>query len=86
MSYKQSKFLSSEISNGKKIVLVSDAGYPGISDPGFAMSGSAGVRLKNYSHSGPNAAITALAASGLPRTIFFFLDFLLREELLLEIC
>ena len=25
---KQSKFLSSEISNGKKIVLVSDAGYP----------------------------------------------------------
>ena len=65
-----------EIEKGKKIVLVSDAGYPGISDPGFSVVRE--CRRKGYSVSpvpGPNAAITALAASGLPTHHFLFLGF-----------
>ena len=73
---KQSKFLSSEISNGKKIVLVSDAGYPGISDPGFSIVRECRSQgLKIIPIPGPNAAITALAASGLPTHNFLFLGF-----------
>jgi 16S rRNA (cytidine1402-2'-O)-methyltransferase len=53
---KQSKFLSLEISNGKKIVLVSDAGYPGISDPGFSIVRECRSQgLKIIPIPGPNA-------------------------------
>lgn len=57
--------------------LVTDAGTPGISDPGFRL-----VRecVKNNVQvvplPGPNAAITALSASGLPTDKFLFLGFL----------
>jgi len=57
--------------------LISDAGTPGISDPGFRL-----VRecVKESVHviplPGPNAAITALSASGLPTDRFLFLGFL----------
>ena len=73
---KQTQFLCAEIEKGKKIVRVSDAGYPGISDPGFSIVRE--CRRKGYSVSpvpGPNAAITALAASGLPTHHFLFLGF-----------
>lgn len=62
---------------GDTIALVSDAGMPGISDPGVHL-----VRLA-IDHSipvvplpGPNAALTALIASGLDTTMFTFVGFL----------
>ena len=73
---KQSEFLAHEILNGKNISLVSDAGYPNVSDRGFRL-----VRecrrfgIKVIPIPGPNAAITALAASGLPTHNFLFLGF-----------
>jgi 16S rRNA (cytidine1402-2'-O)-methyltransferase len=59
------------------IALVSDAGTPAISDPGYRL-----VRLSRQLSipvvpiPGPNAAIAALAASGLPCDEFMFLGFL----------
>lgn len=62
---------------GESIALVSDAGMPAISDPGVDL-----VRLA-LEHSipivplpGPNAALTALIASGLDTTLFTFVGFL----------
>jgi len=62
---------------GKNIALVSDAGMPGISDPGYELIKSAveeGVRVEPVP--GASAAITALAASGLPTDRFVFEGFL----------
>lgn len=62
---------------GESIALVSDAGMPGISDPGVDL-----VRLAIASDipivplPGPNAALTALIASGLDTTLFTFVGFL----------
>ncbi|MEC8419600.1 MAG: 16S rRNA (cytidine(1402)-2'-O)-methyltransferase [Verrucomicrobiota bacterium] len=73
---KQSEFLSKEICNGKKVALVSDAGYPGISDPGFRLIRECRRKnLKIVAVPGPNAAITALSVSGLPTHNFLFLGF-----------
>lgn len=62
---------------GKTIALVSDAGTPGISDPGSAIIRAvtgAGVRVESLP--GPNAAISALVASGLSTKAFVFEGFL----------
>jgi len=62
---------------GKRIALVTDAGTPGISDPGFLM-----VRLAQENNipitviPGVSACITALTASGLPSHRFVFEGFL----------
>lgn len=62
---------------GKKIALVSDAGLPGISDPGFLVTRSAiNAGFLVISLPGANAALTALIASGLPSDKFFFYGFL----------
>ena len=68
------------LSEGKNLALVSDAGTPGISDPGAMLVS----KIKdNLRHSvdvipvpGPTALITALSASGLPTHEFTFLGFL----------
>ena len=62
-------------------VLVSDAGTPGISDPGFKLVREA-VRLgiKVSPIPGPSAAITALCAAGLPTDKFLFLGFVPKTE------
>ena len=73
---KQAQFLAGEITKGRRIALLSDAGYPGISDPGFRLVRE--CRKKNLEVipiPGPNAAITALAASGFPTHHFLFLGF-----------
>jgi len=65
------------LKEGKDVGVVSDAGTPGISDPGFRL-----VRLAIeqsvpvVSAPGPSALITALVASGLPTDEFFFGGFL----------
>ena len=63
--------------NGDKIALVSDAGTPAISDPGFKLVAEAienGIEV--ISIPGPSAVITGLAASGLPTDQFYFAGFL----------
>jgi 16S rRNA (cytidine1402-2'-O)-methyltransferase len=65
------------LKSGGRIALVSDAGMPGISDPG-AWLGSEAVAagLPVIPIPGANAALTALVASGLPTGEFLFLGFL----------
>lgn len=63
--------------SGKKVALVSDAGMPGISDPGWELVAAAlekGVRVVPVP--GPSAGITALVVSGLPAASFIFIGFL----------
>jgi 16S rRNA (cytidine1402-2'-O)-methyltransferase len=66
-----------ELEQGAKIALVSDAGTPGISDPGYRL-----VILCLRHHisvvpiPGPSALVAALAASGLPADEFLFVGFL----------
>ena len=62
---------------GKKIALVSDAGLPCISDPGYLLVRR--VLDEGYyvsSLPGANAGLTALIASGLPTDKFYFYGFL----------
>ena len=69
--------LIQDIKAGKAIALVSDAGTPGVSDPGSWLvreAIAAGVPV--FPIPGANAAISALIASGLPADEFQFLGFL----------
>jgi 16S rRNA (cytidine1402-2'-O)-methyltransferase len=69
--------LTAAILRGSAIALVSDAGMPGISDPGHilvAAAIAAGIRV--FPIPGANAALSALIASGLPAAEFTFLGFL----------
>ena len=69
--------LVDRIERGEKIGLVSDAGFPAISDPGFRVVRECRRRnLPVVPVPGPNAAITALAVSGLPTDKFLYLGFL----------
>ena len=62
---------------GESIALVSDAGMPGISDPGVDLVRLAIAKaIPVVPLPGPNAALTALIASGLDTTIFTFVGFL----------
>ncbi len=61
---------------GKSVALVSDAGTPAVSDPGFRIVRAVSeAGLKVVPLPGPNAALTALIASGLPTDRFSFLGF-----------
>ena len=69
--------LAAKLEQGLSIAQVSDAGMPGISDPGYRVIRLAierGVRVVPVP--GPSALVTALAASGLPTDSFQFLGFL----------
>lgn len=69
--------LVSKLAAGQRVALVSDAGTPAISDPGARAV--AAVRAAGFPVvplPGPNAAITALSASGLDDTQFLFVGFL----------
>jgi 16S rRNA (cytidine1402-2'-O)-methyltransferase len=69
--------IAEQIESGQNTVLISDAGYPCISDPGFRLVRECHRRnLKVIPIPGPNAALTALAASGLPTHQFIYLGFL----------
>lgn len=63
--------------NGKRVALISDAGTPGISDPGVracAAARAAGFAVVPLP--GPNAAATAMSAAGLVDARFLFAGFL----------
>ncbi|MGA7258691.1 MAG: 16S rRNA (cytidine(1402)-2'-O)-methyltransferase [Terracidiphilus sp.] len=69
--------LIEELKRGSAIALVTDAGTPGISDPGMLLARaaiSAGIPVIPIP--GANAALSALVASGLPAAEFTFLGFL----------
>lgn len=76
-----SKHLIELLKAGKKIAYMSDAGYPGISDPGYllvknAIENDIAVSTVN----GACAFINALVASGLPTDHFYFYGFLSAKE------
>lgn len=65
---------------GATVLVVSDAGMPGVSDPGYrvvAAAAAAGVQVSAIP--GPSAALTALALSGLPSDRFTFEGFPARK-------
>lgn len=63
------------------VALVSEAGMPGISDPGYELVRAAVARgIPVVPVPGPSAAIAALAVSGLPTDQFVFLGFLPRRS------
>lgn len=69
------------IKQGKKVAYVSDAGYPGISDPGYLLVQNAlreDIRVSTVS--GPCAFINALVASGLETNHFYFHGFLSAKD------
>lgn len=69
--------LADQIENGEHLALVSDAGTPAISDPGFRLVRECRKRgLPVTTTPGASAAITALSVSGLPSDRFFFAGFL----------
>lgn len=73
--------LVSRLKNGEHLALVSDAGTPLISDPGFKL-----VRecikedIKVESTPGPSAVVTALTISGLPPDKFFFVGYVPKKS------
>ena len=75
-----SKHIIDLIKQGKKVAYVSDAGYPGISDPGYLLVKEA---IQNdiavSTISGSSAFINALVASGLPTDHFYFYGFLSKK-------
>ncbi|MDD5041219.1 MAG: 16S rRNA (cytidine(1402)-2'-O)-methyltransferase [Candidatus Peribacteraceae bacterium] len=65
------------LKDGRHLVLVSDAGTPGISDPGYALvSRARGEGIPIEVIPGPAAFLAALSASGLPINRFVYLGFL----------
>jgi 16S rRNA (cytidine1402-2'-O)-methyltransferase len=65
---------------GERVLLVTDAGMPSVSDPGYRLVAAAvGADVRVTSVPGPSAVLTALAVSGLPVDRFCFEGFLPRK-------
>lgn len=74
---KRSEEILERLARGEKVALVTDAGSPGISDPGERVvkaAVAAGFRVEPVP--GPSAVVAALTASGLPTEEFHFIGFL----------
>src|SRR5690242_1379227 len=74
---KRSEEIIERLHRGEKVALVTDAGSPGISDPGERVvkaAIAAGFRVESVP--GPSALVAALTASGLPAEEFHFIGFL----------
>ncbi|HEY5480328.1 MAG TPA: 16S rRNA (cytidine(1402)-2'-O)-methyltransferase [Verrucomicrobiae bacterium] len=74
---KRSEEIIGRLQRGEKVALVTDAGSPGISDPGERVvkaAVAAGFRVESVP--GPSALVAALTASGLPTDEFHFIGFL----------
>ena len=75
--HKASQEVVNELIAGRNIALISDAGTPGISDPGFFLArlcAAEGIEVQTLP--GPTACIPALVSSGLPCDRFCFEGFL----------
>jgi 16S rRNA (cytidine1402-2'-O)-methyltransferase len=73
--------LLEKVTNGAKIALVSDAGMPAISDPGYDLvTAAVEERLTVVPLPGANAALTGLIASGINTQPFYFYGFLNRQK------
>lgn len=74
---KRSEEIIDRLKQGGKVALVTDAGSPGISDPGYRVVRAAlDANLRVESVPGPTALVAALTASGLPTDEFHFAGFL----------
>ncbi|GAA1245626.1 16S rRNA (cytidine(1402)-2'-O)-methyltransferase [Streptomyces aureus] len=68
------------LAGGARVLLVTDAGMPSVSDPGYRLVAAAVERdIKVTAVPGPSAVLTALALSGLPVDRFCFEGFLPRK-------
>jgi len=78
---RQVSVLVGQLDRGWDVALVSDAGTPALSDPGEALVAAAVAAGHDVvAIPGPNAAIAALVASGLPTREFTFLGFLPKKS------
>jgi 16S rRNA (cytidine1402-2'-O)-methyltransferase len=69
------------VAAGHTVLLVTDAGMPSVSDPGFRLvAACAEAGLEVTAIPGPSAVLTALAVSGLPADRFTFEGFLPRKD------
>lgn len=74
---KKREFILSKLKEGNNVALVSDAGTPGVSDPGFRLIQLAVENdILIVPIPGPSAVITALSVSALPTDAFLFKGFL----------
>jgi len=74
---KKREFILAKLKEGENVALVSDAGTPGISDPGFRLIQLAiENQIPIVPIPGSSAVITALSVSGLPTDAFLFRGFL----------
>lgn len=69
--------LADRVAAGEVVAVVTDAGTPGLSDPGFRAARACARRgLRVSPIPGPNAAVALLSASGLPTNAFRYVGFL----------
>jgi 16S rRNA (cytidine1402-2'-O)-methyltransferase len=74
---RKKEFILSKLTQGERVALVSDAGTPGISDPGFRLIQTAiEHQIPIVPIPGASAVIAALSVSGLPTDAFVFRGFL----------
>lgn len=79
-SFKKTQSLLSQLKSGKNIALVSEAGTPSISDPGYKLIKQAiENQIRVIPIPGASALIAALSASGLPTASFIFEGFIPRK-------
>lgn len=77
----KSSFIIAKLNEGIDVAYVSDAGTPGISDPGYLLINAAiDNDIAVVPIPGPSAVVTALSASGLPMDSFSFWGFLPSRE------
>jgi len=73
--------LIKKLIGGSSVALVSDAGTPSVSDPGFRIvSAAVENNIQLIPIPGPSAAVTALSVSGLPTDSFVFVGFLPKKK------